>query len=82
MDKETTAGLGAVAGQVERPVRPSGQDLTESQITQVCHALVRARDGYVSECATGLPCLPSWRAETLEMLNAALNTMAWVKRGA
>lgn len=53
-----------------------------SACAQVHQALVRARSDYISEIATGLPALPSWRNETLDRLNAAIDTMAGLGRGA
>jgi len=39
------------------------------------NALVRARDGYLSEAATGLPVLPQWRDETLRIIESALHNV-------
>lgn len=56
---------------------PCGQapSLTGPQASQVLGALVRARDGFASEAATGQPVLHSWRDETVRKLQVAIDTM-------
>ncbi len=46
MDEETTAGSGAVAGQVERPVRPVSEacKLTDKLIADMAFAVLRAHN--------------------------------------
>ena len=53
--------------------------MTEDQITLICHALVRARDGFMSENATGLVTLEMWRNETLTKISQALAVAAYAR---
>lgn len=50
-----------------------------ADLAQLNGALVRSRDGYISEAATGLPVLAQWRSETLDWLDAGLATVARLK---
>ena len=43
------------------------------EVDRLRAAVVVARDGYVSERATGLPVLETWRERTIEMLDKALD---------
>ena len=56
---------------------PCGQapGLPEGQAAQVLGALVLARDGYISEAATGQPVLEAWREATARKLNVAIDAM-------
>ncbi len=45
-------------------------------LRQASRALVRAKDGYISENATGLPVLPLWRSETLHLLTEAIQAIS------
>ena len=51
----------------------------EAERTRLRAAVVTARDGYISERATGKPVLESWRERTLEMLDKALGDNARVQ---
>ena len=52
----------------------------EAERTRLRAAVVTARDGYISERATGKPVLESWRERTLEMLDKALGDNTGVER--
>ena len=49
--------------------------LSDGQAAQVLGALVLARDGYVSEAATGQRVRDDWREETVRKINVAIDAM-------
>ena len=58
---------------------PAVQPLTEGQAAQVMGALVLARDGFISEAATGQRVRDDWREATVRKINVAIDTMQRVR---
>ena len=49
------------------------------EVARLLPALIGARDGYIAEAATGLPCLPTWRDNTLTELDEAIALVAAIR---